>query len=146
MRSRHGNRSLPGYDTPNPFLKGQPSMKASALFQRPASEVLAEIDRGGRFVVYQYVVSVVILTFRRNAPLEFVPAGESPVTLGLPWTLLTLFLGWWGIPFGFIYTPIVLTKNLRGGTDVTANVLAKLRPAPQAAESPVASLQFDKAH
>lgn len=119
-------------------------MKAQELFKRPASEVANEINRGGRFVVYQYVVSLVFITFRRNAPLEFIPAGENAATKSLPWTLITLLLGWWGIPFGFIYTPIVLRKNLRGGTDVTESVLAKLRP-PQPTTSPVANLQFDKA-
>ncbi|SEG65742.1 hypothetical protein SAMN05421819_4063 [Bryocella elongata] len=117
-------------------------MKAEDLFKRPASEVADEINRGGRFVVYQFVVSLVFVTFRRNAPLQFIRAGESATTQGLPWTLLTLVAGWWGIPFGFIYTPMVLAKNLRGGTDVTGNVLAKLRPA---APSPVANIQFDKA-
>jgi len=117
-------------------------MKAEDLFKRPASEVADEINRGGRFVVYQYVVSLVFVTFRRNAPLQFIRAGESPAMQSFPWTLITLFLGWWGIPFGFIYTPMVLTRNLRGGTDVTGNVLAKLRPT---AASPVTNIQFDKA-
>ena len=117
-------------------------MKAEEMFKRPAVEILAEIDRGGRFVVYQYVVSIVVLTFRRNAPAQFIPAGESAVAPGILWTLLTLFLGWWGIPWGFIYTPQVLYRNLKGGTDITPNVLARLRPAHPPS---VSGIQFDKA-
>jgi hypothetical protein len=43
-------------------------------------------------------------------------------------------LGWWGFPWGFIYTPQVIAKNLQGGVDVTANVLASL---PRPSQAPV---------
>ncbi len=90
-------------------------------------ELALEIQRGGRFVVYQYCVSLVVITFRRNSPVKFIPAGESATAKGLPFTLLTLFLGWWGIPWGFIYTPQVIYKNLKGGTDITTAVLNRTR-------------------
>lgn len=93
-----------------------------------------EVNRGGRFVVYGYCVSVLILTFKRSSDVTFVRAGQSPVVAGLGWTFLSLFLGWWGFPWGFIYTPMVLIQNLGGGTDVTARVMAELEvdlaPAP----------------
>ncbi len=103
-------------------------MTAQEFLNRPQHEILFELDRGAKLVIYQYVISIVILSFRRNSPLQFVPADSSPVAKSLPWTMLTFLLGWWGIPFGFIYTPMVLYKNLNGGTDVTPAVLAKLRP------------------
>jgi hypothetical protein len=114
-------------------------MKAQEFLNLPPQQILDEIDRGARIVVFQYVISVVILTFRRNAPLQYIGPGESAAVKSLPWTVLSFFLGWWGIPFGFIYTPMVLYRNLHGGTDVTPKLLAQLRPAP------VANLQFDKA-
>jgi hypothetical protein len=73
--------------------------------------------------MYQYCVSLVFITFRRNSPVKFVRAGESAVTAGLPFTLLTFIAGWWGIPFGLIYTPQVIYRNLNGGVDVTSAVL-----------------------
>jgi len=112
-------------------------MTAKEFLNRPQHEILFELDRGAKLVIYQYVISIVILTFRRNSPLQFVPADSSPAAKSVPWTLLTFFLGWWGIPFGLIWTPMALYKNLNGGTDVTPAVLAKLRP--------VASLSFDTA-
>lgn len=112
-------------------------MTAQELLKRPQQEILFELDRGAKLVVYQYVISLGIVTFRRNSPLKLVPADSSPAAKSLPWTLLSFLLGWWGIPFGFIYTPMVLYKNLNGGTDVTPAILAKLRP--------VASLQFETA-
>ena len=113
-------------------------MTAQELFKRPAAEILAEIERGGRFVFYQYVISIVVLTFRRSSQLEFVPAGKSVALHGMRWTLLTGLLGWWGIPFGLIYTPMAIYRNLSGGNDVMAKVLEKLRPQGRA-------ISFDKA-
>ena len=36
------------------------------------------------------------------------------------YTLVSLVFGWWGFPFGLIYTPMALITNLSGGRDVTA--------------------------
>ncbi len=46
--------------------------------------------------------------------------------MGLPYTLLSLFIGWWGFPWGLVYTPMVLIQNLGGGNDVTAEVMSAL--------------------
>ena len=79
-----------------------------------AHEVDFEVSRGARFIVYQYAFSVVIMSFKRNSPVVFVKAGENAVTKSLPWTLLTFLVGWWGFPWGLIYTPQVIYKNLQG--------------------------------
>ena len=96
---------------------------ANATAGMSAGEIAFEVNRGGRFVVYQYCVSALIMTFKRNSSVQFVRAGESATVKGLPFTLLSLVLGWWGIPWGFIYTPQVIYKNLKGGVDVTSYVL-----------------------
>jgi len=90
-------------------------------------EIEFEISRGARFVVYQWAVSVLIMSFKRNSPVVYVKAGENAAMKSLPWTLLSFFVGWWGIPWGFIYTPQVIYKNLNGGADVTSYVLAAVR-------------------
>jgi len=112
-------------------------MTAQEFFKRSPQEILFELDCGAKLVIYQYVISLVIITFRRNSPLQVVPTDSSPAAKSLHWTLLTFFLCWWGFPFGLVYTPMVLYKNLNGATDVTLAVLAKLRP--------VSSLSFDTA-
>lgn len=89
------------------------------------AEVLAEVDRGGRFVTYRYCISVIVLTFRRGTEVHFVRPGESAVMKGLPWTLLTLVGGWWGIPFGPIFSIWCLFENLKGGVDVTDKVVTR---------------------
>lgn len=109
----------------------------SAVSGMSPHEIAFEIQRGGRFVVYQYCISLVFITFRRNSPVRFVRAGESAVTAGLPFTLLSLALGWWGIPFGIIYTPTVIYRNLKGGTDVTAAIIQR---AAQSSTAPAARI------
>ena len=90
------------------------------------AQLLQELDRGGRIVVYDYCVSLVIVSFKRASDPYLVRAGESRITPGWPWTILSLLLGWWGIPWGFIYTPWVLITNFGGGRDVTAEVMGHL--------------------
>ena len=79
----------------------------------------AAIDAGGRLVVYHYTISVLIMTFRRGSAVHFIPAGESAVVKGLPYSLLSFIAGWWGFPWGPIYTVGSLIKNFSGGDDVT---------------------------
>lgn len=94
-----------------------------------------EIDRGGRLVIYTYCVSIVILTFKRPTAIYFVRAGQSPVTQGLPFALVTLLFGWWGFPWGPIYSIECLWKTLSGGIDVTNDIAASLQPKPGAADA-----------
>ena len=94
-----------------------------------------EIQRGGKFVLFQYCISIVVLTFRRPSDIYFLTA----VTKGLPFTLLSLVAGWWGIPWGPIYTIQCVYNNSRGGKDVTQAVLHSLRAQ---AEAPATASQI----
>ena len=89
-----------------------------------------EIQRGAKLVCYQYCISLLVITFRRPTDVYFIPAGESAVTKGLPWTLLTLVAGWWGIPWGPIFTIQSLITNFKGGKDLTANFSPRVSQAP----------------
>ena len=91
-----------------------------------------EIQRGGKFVIYQYCVSVLILTFKRGTDVHFIRAGESRLVPGLAWTFLTLLLGWWGIPWGPIYSIQTFIVNFSGGKDVTALIVPSSRPVTAA--------------
>ncbi len=84
-----------------------------------SGEIAAEIDRGGRFVFFEYCISVLVLTLRRPSPVIFLRANESGWVRGLPYTLVSFLLGWWGLPWGIVYTPLCLATNLAGGSDVT---------------------------
>jgi hypothetical protein len=93
------------------------------------------IDRGGRVVVFRYVISVIVITFRRGATVLVRP-GQSVSVAGLPYTLLSLTCGWWGFPFGFIFTPIAVFQNLGGGDDVTHQVRSGISGARHALPGP----------
>ncbi len=98
-----------------------------------------EIQRGAKFVLFQYCISVIVLTFRRPSDIYFLRQGENAVVKGLPFTLLSLVAGWWGIPWGPIYTIQSVYNNSRGGKDVTqavVNSLTAQAARPQAA-SPI---------
>lgn len=98
-----------------------------------------EIQRGAKFVLFQYCISVVVLTFRRPSDIYFLRQGENAVVKGLPFTLLSMVAGWWGIPWGPIYTIQSVYNNSRGGKDVTQAVVNSLRAqtAPSQAAPPI---------
>jgi hypothetical protein len=91
-------------------------------------ELAEEIERGGRLVVYYSCVSVGFVTFLQPSRIHLVRAGRSALLGGLGYTLASLLLGWWGFPWGFLYTPYAIVTNLRGGKDVTATIADHLPP------------------
>jgi hypothetical protein len=91
------------------------------------AQLAAELAAGGRLVLYEYCISLIILTLRCPTDVHLLRPGEGGVWRGLPYTVLSLLLGWWGIPMGVLYTPLVVLTNLWGGCDVTDEVRALLR-------------------
>ena len=90
-------------------------------------DIARELDRGGKFVVFEYTISIILMTFKRASKVRFVKAGEGTFMASMPYTLITLCFGWWGIPWGPIYSFMALFSNLSGGKDVTADVLASMQ-------------------
>lgn len=92
---------------------------------------LEEVDdtlaAGGRLVFYEYCISLIIITLRRPSAIVLLRPGELGLWRGLPYVGISLLLGWWGIPWGIIYTPLTIITNLAGGRDVTPEVRASLR-------------------
>jgi hypothetical protein len=110
-------------------------MKILGIDNMSSEQLQEELSRGGRFVVFQYCISIFVMSFKRSSNIYFVPAGTSSMGHGAPFCGLSLLLGWWGIPWGPIWTLGTLFKNLAGGTDVTADVVRSLQgrgPIPHA--------------
>jgi hypothetical protein len=82
-------------------------------------QLAEELDRGGRFVFFEFCISCLIFTLRRPTDIIFLRQEQRGWVRGLPYTFLSLVLGWWGLPWGIIYTPLALATNLAGGCDVT---------------------------
>lgn len=89
-------------------------------------EVRNEVARGGKFVMFSYTMSFVVLTLQRpSGSVFFIKSDESPIDYGMKYMLISLLLGWWGIPFGPIYTIVSIVGAFKG-RDVTGMVMASL--------------------
>lgn len=87
-------------------------------------EVNSEIRRGGRFVMYQYTISLIVVTLQRSSDIHFIPADEKRVSNGVPFIMISLLFGWWGLPWGPVRTISSIRCNLLGGKDVTHEVMS----------------------
>jgi hypothetical protein len=103
-----------------------PAIIIPGFSPRSPAELDAALAAGGRFVVFEFCVSLIAVTLRRPSRVYYLKPGRSGWTRALPYSLLSLALGWWGLPWGPIFTPIVLAGNLTGGCDVTAQVVPRL--------------------
>ncbi|WP_058303307.1 hypothetical protein [Gorillibacterium timonense] len=101
-------------------------MKIVGIKNLSVEQLKSELQRGGKFVIYQYSFSVIIMSFKRSSNVHLIKYGESSFAKGLLYTLPTLLLGWWGIPWGPIYTVSTVISNSRGGKDVTEEVKQSL--------------------
>lgn len=88
----------------------------------PIDELNRCLAEGAKFVQFSYTISIVVLTFKRYSKVFFIRKNDSLSEHRAPYTLINLFLGWWGIPFGPIYTIWSLVENAKGN-DVTADII-----------------------
>lgn len=94
------------------------------------AQARAAIAAGDRFVIFPWVVSVLILTTRQLSAVHRVRPGEGTGRVAMPYVVASLVFGWWGFPWGPIWTIRWVVRNLRGGVDVTAAVAAEASRTP----------------
>jgi hypothetical protein len=99
-------------------------MKIRNIDGLSASDLQDEVSKGGRFVYYPFTVSLVLFTLKRTSDTYLVRAGEATTGRKMFFTTISLLFGWWGIPFGPKYTLKSIQTNLRGGKNVTDEVMA----------------------
>ena len=83
----------------------------------------------GRWVVYEYCISLIAVTLRRTSRPIYLKPGRRAWVRGLPYVAVSLLLGWWGLPWGVVYTPVTIFANLTGGYDITAQVREAASPS-----------------
>jgi hypothetical protein len=88
-------------------------------------EIHKAVERGAKFVAFQYCVSAILTTYKRSSSIYFVRPGHAALVPRIGYSLLSLFLGWWGVPWGPIYTVQVLWRNAIGGLDLTPEILSQ---------------------
>ena len=108
-------------------------MKIHGIEGMSFGQIEREVSRGAKFVTFMWCISIIIMTFRRGTDVHFIRAGQGSLGKSIGWTLLTLIVGWWGFPWGPIYSLQALFTNLKGGKDVTSEILAALPAAAQSA-------------
>ena len=89
-------------------------------------EVRARVASGARLVRFEWCVSVLIFTLRRQSAVYLTESWQERYLRGLRYSLAALLLGPWGVPWGLVWTPWALWVNLTGGVDETDAVLAWL--------------------
>ena len=106
-----------------------------------------EIDRGARFVQFDWVYSLLFVTIRQPSDIYFIRGGENSLPRQVKYTLATLLLGWWGIPWGPIYSIRALIANIAGGRTVPIESIDTLTYKDVSTSSPTlhASLAEAKA-
>lgn len=98
-------------------------MKIKNIDGLSPQDLQEEEAKGGRFVYFPYTISLLFITLKRTSDVYMVRHGESAVKRGMPFTILTALFGWWGIPFGPKCSLEALRANLKGGKDVTDEVM-----------------------
>jgi len=94
-------------------------MDIVGLENKSHSEINKLISQGGKIVYFQYTISLLVITQKKNSPFFYIGPNESTFQYGFKYFLLSLLFGWWGIPWGPIYTIETLFTSLFGGKDIT---------------------------
>jgi hypothetical protein len=90
------------------------------------ADLQAEVNSGGKFVIYTFTISIIIITIKRPSGIFFIRSDQNAAGKGLGYSLISLLLGWWGIPWGPIYTIRSFITNFGGGKNVTEEVMATI--------------------
>jgi hypothetical protein len=88
-----------------------------------------QLSKGGKIVTYGYCISIVAMTFRLTSSPYFIGPGEKLSQYRLRYNLRSLLFGWWGLPWGPIYTIDMIKINFKdgGGIDVTNDLISKIK-------------------
>ena len=77
-------------------------------------EACGRVDETLRATVFQYVVSIIVVSFRRGGGAG-VLCSSCRARNVIMYTLLSLLLGPWGLPWGLLWTLEAVAVNLSGG-------------------------------
>ena len=98
-------------------------MKIKNIAGLTAADLEKEVTGGGRFVYFAYTISLLFVTFRDVSGVYLIRSGENTAGKSFLFTVVSVLVGWWGIPWGPKFTMQAIRTNLRGGKDVTDEVM-----------------------
>ena len=90
------------------------------------AELAHHLQNGAKFRIYSYTISILFaVTLKKLSPAILICADEG-TSFQKKYNNLTRIFGWWGIPWGPIYSLKSLKTNNAGGIDVTEDILLNL--------------------
>lgn len=98
-------------------------MKIKNTHGLTALQMQQEIEKGGKYVYFTWTISFIFFTIKKTTDVLLIRAGENARMKGLPYTIISALFGWWGIPNGPIATFKAIRMNLKGGKEVTNDVM-----------------------
>lgn len=99
--------------------------KIKGLDNLSVAELNKELSEGGKFVVFPYAVSLLVVTLRETSDIYFVKGDESMVKYGFKYMFVSLLLGRWRILWVAIYTIRSIVREFTG-RDVTKEVVQEI--------------------
>ena len=99
-------------------------MKIKNIEGLSARALQQEAEKGARFVYYTYTFSFIIHTLKKDSAVYMIRPGESHSGKKTFFTLVSALFGWWGAPNGPKLTLQSIRTNMKGGKDVTDEVMA----------------------
>lgn len=100
------------YDRPEP-PRGQASRKAAEKLEPIRCSACGQVTAQPRYVVYRQVISFVLATTR--TPVHGLYCSACARAKAFKASAISAAAGWWGIPWGPIYTIGAILKNAFGG-------------------------------
>lgn len=103
-------------------------------------------------VVTRYQGCISFLAFTSRFRSRYVIDERGGTEVCLAFTTVTFLLGWWGLPWGFLFTPQAIYRNLRGGhkktvAEILPNIDAEIESLSSGQKlSKVISLARSEAH
>lgn len=86
-----------------------------------------KISRGGRFIIFKYRISLLFaVSFWRFSPAIFIENYETPGKYAVKYNLYSFIFGWWFIPEGPYDTIASIRFNLKGGLDITEDIMLNI--------------------
>lgn len=76
-------------------------------------------DETLRATAFLYVISIVVMSFKRG--WSGIMCRTCRIKYGLFFTVVSLLFGWWGVPWGILFTIQAFFTNLFGGTQPKEN-------------------------
>jgi hypothetical protein len=99
-------------------------MKIKNIDGLSVADMQQAVNDGARFVFFAYTISFLFVTFKRKSDVYFIRAGENAAAKGFRYTIFSSIAGWWGFPWGPKYTIDAIATNLKGGKNITNEVMA----------------------